>query len=109
VSSVIETGRVEEAIRFTPADGESLTYALVCDSAASSAQVRYSGCEIAVVLPRDSVMAWARGDQAGIYSSVDLGPHGALDVIVEKDFACMDVGDANNPDTFPNPKAMRAD
>jgi hypothetical protein len=27
----------------------------------------------------------------------------SLDLIVEKDFACLDLSDADNEDTFPNP------
>jgi hypothetical protein len=42
-------------------------------------------------------------NQVGIYSSVDLGPRGVLELIVEKDFACLDLSDANNADAFPNP------
>lgn len=49
-------------------------------------------------------MAWAQSDQVGIYVTLDLGLHGNLDLVVEKDFACMDLSDADNLDTFPNPK-----
>jgi hypothetical protein len=37
-----------------------------------------------------------------IYSATDLGGHGRLEVIVEKDFACLDPSDADNHDTFLN-------
>jgi hypothetical protein len=42
--------------------------------------------------------------QIGIYSAVNLGGREMLDVIVEKDFACLDLSDADNHDTFPNPQ-----
>ena len=29
----------------------------------------------------------------------------SLDLIVEKDFACLDLSDADNEDTFPNPNS----
>ena len=82
-----------------------LTYALVCDSAVMSPQVQYVGSEIIVILPHDQAMLWAGSDQVGIYATVDLGLHETLDLVVEKDFACMDLSDADNLDTFPNPKA----
>ena len=35
---------------------------------------------------------------------VDLGSNEGPDIIVEKDFACLDLSDADNHDTFPNPQ-----
>ena len=55
-----------------------------------------------IVLPKKEAATWAESNQVGIYASVDLGPHGTLDLIVEKDFACLDLSDADNLDTFPN-------
>lgn len=77
----------------------------MCDSAVTVPGIRYTGCEIAVILPRDLAVAWAAGDQVGIYATVDLSLRGALDIVVEKDFACLDQSDPDNADTFPNPKA----
>ena len=105
MSKLIEASRVEETIYFSPGDHCHLSYALVCDSASMSPQVRYAGCEILVVLPHDQAQTWAETDQVGIYATVDLGLHGTLDLVVEKDFACMDLSDTDNPDAFPNPKA----
>jgi hypothetical protein len=104
VSKVIAASRVEETIYFSPVDEVCLTYALVCDSAVMSPQVQYTGREIVVILPHNQAMTWARNGQVGIYATVDLGLHGTLDLLVEKDFACLDLSDADNIDTFPNPK-----
>jgi hypothetical protein len=41
--------------------------------------------------------------QVGVYTTVDIPPEGLLDLIVEKDFACLDQSDEDNTDTFPNP------
>jgi hypothetical protein len=104
VSKLIDAGRVEEIIHFSPEDQVSLTYALVCDSAVQSPQVRFTTHEIVVAVPHIQAIRWAGNGQVGIYAAVDLGLHGALDLSVEKDFACMDLSDADNLDTFPNPK-----
>ena len=106
VSKLINAGRVEETICFSPGDQMCLTYALVCDSTVTSPQVRYTGREIVVILCRDQAITWASSDQVGIYASVDLGLQGTLDLTVEKDFACMDLSDADNSDTYPNPNAV---
>jgi len=104
VTKLVDGGHVEETIYFSPGDPSHLTYALACDSVLTSPEARYTGHEILVVLPRDQALTWAATDQVGIYAKVDLGPHGTLDLFVEKDFACMDLSDADNLDTFPNPK-----
>jgi len=67
-------------------------------------RLRYERSEIAVLLPREEAKSWAATDQVGIYATIDVGPHGRLDVIVEKDFACLDLSDSENADTFPNPE-----
>jgi hypothetical protein len=43
--------------------------------------------------------------EVGIYATVNLGHTGSLDVMIEKDFACLDRSDAENVDTFTNPNA----
>jgi hypothetical protein len=105
VSTLIAADRVEETIYFSPDDQPCLTYALTCDPTATSPQIRSTASEILVLLPRDQATAWADSDQVGIYAAIDLGPRGPLDLVVEKDFACLDLRDANNIDAFPNPNA----
>jgi hypothetical protein len=58
-----------------------------------------------VVLPTLDVEKWARSEQVGIYESLGLGAKWKLEVLVEKDVACLDLGNAENKDTFPNPTA----
>jgi hypothetical protein len=58
-----------------------------------------------VIVPKSNVLAWGTSDQVGIYHTIDLGLRGSLEVVLEKDFACLDLSDAENEDTFPNPSA----
>ena len=102
---LIDAGRIEETVYFSSDEQSCLSYALVCDLTTMPPHIRYAEREIVVVLPRDQAMAWANSEQVGIYAAVDLGPRGMLDLVVEKDFACLDLRDADNLDTFPNPKA----
>jgi len=105
VSKLVDGSRVEERFYFCSGDQSHLTYTLACDSVATSPQAQYTGREILVVVPRDKALIWAATDQVGIYATVDLGLHRTLELIVEKDFTCMDLSDADNLDAFPNPKA----
>lgn len=105
LTRLIDTGRIEETIYFSSSEGSRLTYVLEHEPNLTGATLRYQPLEVAVVLPEREATAWAKSDLVGIYATVDLGPVGGLDLIVEKDFACLDLSDADNLDTFPNPDA----
>jgi hypothetical protein len=95
--------RIAETVHLGCGEQTALMYALGTE-AASAVQVRYEGSEILVLLPKDEANTWAGTEQVGIYATVDVGVYGKLDVIVEKDFACLDSRAAENEDTFPNPE-----
>jgi hypothetical protein len=104
VAKLIEQGRVEETIYLGPDDSSSLTYALAIENAAVEVHLRYAASKIEIVLPRVPAETWTSTEQVGIYASDDVGVHGRIDLIVEKDFACLDLSDADNHDTFSNPQ-----
>jgi hypothetical protein len=103
VAKLIQTGRISETIHFSADDHGSFIYTLECESATGDVEIRYKQAEIVAVLPRAIAVSWAETEQVGIYSKVEIGRYGALDILVEKDFACLDLSDAENQDTFPNP------
>ncbi len=104
VAKFVATGRIEERVNFAPGDEAFLTYALEHDSGLESVAVRHKASEVIVVVPSEAATSWAETEQVGIYSAVEVGGHGSLEVVVEKDFACLDLSDAENQDTFPNPQ-----
>jgi hypothetical protein len=97
--------RIEETIHFTAAPEAKLTYAL--DSAVQSApvSVEYGPQAVTVVLSKDQACVWGSESEVGVYGELDYGHAGLLEVIVEKDFACLDRSDEDNIDTFANPHA----
>jgi hypothetical protein len=95
--------RIADTVRFAPAPEAKLTYALLRGPAAPGAQVQYSGQEVTVLLSAQQTELWAQENEVGVYTSVDLGAEGALELIVEKDFACLDGSEEDNKDTFTNP------
>jgi FdhD protein len=103
LARLLDKGRIEETIHFASDEQSKLTYALEHDSCAVTAGLRYQSREITIVLPTHDAEIWGQSNQVGIYAAVDLG-HGVLELIVEKDFACLDLSDA---DTFANPNAGR--
>ena len=98
-------GRVEETVQFTAAPEANLTYALESTPEPIPVTVRYGSREITVILSEDRARVWSRQSEVGVYSTVDIGSAGSLEVVVEKDFACLDRSDEDNSDTFANPHA----
>jgi hypothetical protein len=105
LTRLIDTAHIEETVYFGSSEGSRLTYVLEHEPNLTGATIRYQPPEVLVVLPKSEATAWAKSGLVGIYATVDLGPVGSLDLIVEKDFACLDLSDADNLDTFPNPNA----
>jgi len=100
----LQEGHIEETIRFAPAPNPTFTWALVLGPPESAkAAVRYVPCDLAVVVTPEQVGLWRERDQVGIYSQVDLGHGRKLELIVEKDFACLDGRDSEDVDAFANP------
>ena len=102
---LLSAERIEEVIHFGPEPDARLTYALEQAPSKEGITVRYRPQEVTVVLSTESARRWAEGDEVGIYGSFNVG-HGQLELVVEKDFACLDKKDGNE-DTFPNPKGAQ--
>jgi hypothetical protein len=103
LARLVDEGRIDETIYFSSSEDSRLTYVLEHQSSSPSTTLRYQPPEVAIVLTTADLRTWGESDQVGIYAAADLGIHGVLDLLVEKDFACLDLSDAENIDTFPNP------
>ena len=105
LARLLDGERVEDTIHFSAAPDAHLTYAMQSASQAEPVRVEY-GPQIAVVLiSRTRMSSWGKNSEVGIYESIDLGSSRSLEVIVEKDFACLDRSAEENIDTFANPLA----
>jgi hypothetical protein len=108
VTRFVEEGRIAETVHFAPGDQAFFTYALEYEAGAAGVEVRYKPSEAIVILPESEARSWAQTERVGIYATVNIANHGDLAVTVEKDFACLDLSDAENHDTFPNPQIEAA-
>jgi hypothetical protein len=99
----LSPSRVEDTIHFGPGSEAKLTYALESTATSTATIVRYSPQELTVSISEDQARTWSEAGEVGIYTAVDIGGDGLLEVIIEKDFACLDRGDEDNTDTFVNP------
>jgi hypothetical protein len=97
--------QIEETIHFAPQPDAHLTYALARAADGDATGVRYSPGQVTVVLAPGDLNAWQNSGQVGIYTSVNVGPATSLELIIEKDYACLDRGGEDNADSFENPHA----
>ncbi len=62
-----------------------------------------------VSLPKSSVLEWAGTDAVSLVAEQKLSDSGALSVLIEKDFSCLEPGHhrdcEDDEDTFPHPSA----
>jgi hypothetical protein len=105
VARLLKRDRLEETIHFAPEANANFTYALQQEPSVSAPTVRYTENRVTVLIPVDQANTWCLTDQVGIAGNVRLGSLGSLDLLIEKDFACLDRSDEDNHDTFANPKA----
>lgn len=105
LARLLATGRIQETIHFASGPGAHLTYALEHTPQAATMAVQYTPGEVIVLVPSAAAHHWAGGQDVGIYGT-SVTTHGTIELAVEKDFACLDKNDAENVDTFRNPKGV---
>jgi len=105
VERLLRRERLEDTIQFAPQADAKLTYALEQASSVSLPTVRYTEGKVTVVIPADLAENWCTTEMVGIAESVNLGAFGSLELVIEKDFACLDRSEEENQDTFANPHA----
>jgi len=105
VARILRLERVEETIHFALHPNAKLTYALKQEQSVRALTVGYAEGEVTVLVPAALANTWCSTDLVGIAGSVSLGMIGSLDLLIEKDFACLDLSDEKNQDTFANPHA----
>ena len=81
----------------------SLIYALtVADVPAMRAS--FDGGRIEVTLPRAQAERWLRSEEVGMQARQEVGEGGPLQLLVEKDFACLKPRQGeDDADAFPHP------
>ncbi|MEG9437370.1 hypothetical protein JAO29_14530 [Edaphobacter sp. HDX4] len=103
LASFLRGERVEDTVHFATTPGARLTYALECASLPVPVKVRYEAQSVTIQLSEVQASVWGEETEVGVYTSVEIGGGCSLEIIVEKDFACLDRSDEDNTDTFANP------
>ena len=102
---LMNEGRIEETVSFAPDDRSCLTYSLEHTATTAVPAVRFVPPSLEVRIPTAQAQKWSLSEDVGISATIDLGPKGSLDLLLEKDFACIQGSEEENRDAFPNPNA----
>jgi hypothetical protein len=98
-------GEVSESTVFGPA--EVLRYTVKMDQNANSVIATFDRAEIAIALPVQLAKKWAASDDVSIEKIQTSGDGKSLEILIEKDFVCLDRrDDPDREDAFPNPNAV---
>ena len=85
--------------------GRRFTYAIESSPASVNPAALYSDNTITVRLPETIVLAWATTEQVSIHGEQVLDDGAKLNILVEKDFACLAPRDGEDEsDMFEHPK-----
>jgi len=76
----------------------------VVDSAIETTQVLFEAGTITVTIPTAVVTAWLEPTEVSIHGSQALSAGETLEILVEKDFACLEPREGEDQENlFPNP------
>jgi hypothetical protein len=103
VKTLMATGKLTAQVRFSLSPFRALTYALVLDDAVITLSLEFDEDKITARLPIGETTRWAESNEVAIRSTTELDSSSMLTLLIEKDFACLDLSDEENKDTFPNP------
>lgn len=103
VADLAKTGRVEEKIIMGPDSDDVFSYVLEASASIPALQATLGKHGILVQVPAEMVSKWASGNDVGIEATLPASSDKQLQVLIEKDFACLNGPAEQNIDTFPNP------
>lgn len=100
-------GQISEEIEFGTDRSSYLRYSLVTSPEAESVSAVFRGNEISIVVPADTARNWTSTNEAGFGLDQPIGGGESLNILVEKDFECVDrPNDPDRADAFPNPNVV---
>jgi hypothetical protein len=102
VHQFAQTGNVTQVMEFGSEASDCFSYRLEKTSGLNLA-VRYEANTITVQVPHALAEEWTNTERVGFGEKVDTGKGRTIDLLVEKDFRCLDGSDDNDTESYPNP------
>jgi hypothetical protein len=108
VQRMLDQGIVEESTIFDNCARQRLDYVLCTGPNLLAVTASFEDGRIVVRMPNALMRQWAETEQVGV-ESIQVGSDGgALRILVEKDFECVDATDESQEDAFPHPQVTGA-
>ena len=104
VAQLAKSGHIEERVVIGGGPDDAFLYVLESSEEVSAPQVTLNKGGFLVRVSTDDVSKWADSEEVGIEATLPAGEK-QLQVLIEKDFACLNGPEEQNIDTFPNPLA----
>ena len=102
-------GIVEESTIFGPSGHECFAYAIAASTEVSVVSASFADRRLAIRVPSDMIHQWSTSDQVGIRALQRTGNEDGLQILIEKDFECVDAPPGESQeDAFPNPQLEAA-
>src|SRR5262245_28852119 len=88
LAELVDTGRVDDAVRFGPGANQALSYAVeLGPDDCNRSHIRYSSGQLVATVDRDQAVAWQQSELVGFDHQQQV-EGGVVRLIIEKDFAC---------------------
>ncbi len=102
VSQLAQTGRVAETTCFGL--DQVFEYVLEIRDRIAGLQASFDGRTIAMYLPTEAAKTWPTDGRIGFENQIEAVPGIFLNLLLEKDFTCLDDAAEDQSDNYPNPK-----
>jgi hypothetical protein len=93
-------GHLENKTEFGFAD---FVYGIQILDGIDSLAATYIGNKMTLFVPLSMRKEWTTTDMVGYNGTMNIGPGKTLNLLLEKDWACIDKSDEDQNDSFPNP------
>ncbi|GEO04802.1 hypothetical protein AAE02nite_24660 [Adhaeribacter aerolatus] len=100
-----QQGKVTETTAFGPDPAQQLHFCLEVTSG-PELTVCYQSNTATIGVPRHLAEEWTGTALVGLEGKVDTGKGQVIEVLVEKDFVCLDRPEEENSGAYPNPKGV---
>ncbi|WP_373517059.1 hypothetical protein [Pricia sp.] len=101
VKAVCDMDMVREETQFNEAH---FVYAVKASNVHDHLTASFADQVITLFVPKDTLNDWYTNDQVGFYHTEILDNGQKLDLILEKDFVCLDDRAEDESDNYPNPR-----
>jgi hypothetical protein len=100
VNAICDTGYLEEQTSFA---GNKFLYALQSVDEATQLSATLVTNKITMFVPRQLIKGWKENNVVGFHSDMPVSGNDVLNLLLEKDFVCLDDVKEDQADNYDNP------